>query len=384
MNTSTAQLSMLALFSGSDQLPQMGASLSDLSMVWAALFFLGLTLWMVIVIFFVKRQLTRSLNREQSLTEIWEPIFFGAVIGEEITELPVLSRNDQLPVLKIWSHICNNIAGEALDGLGLIARRLRLDQVALDILVHQGLRIRNPSSVELLLSIRAAERLLLTPAWDRLAKIVQQGPAPLDRYAARALVAIDPVTSATAVLPALTRQGRWARHLVEDLIEVGVAEATQTYADLLQTVDDEVIPGLALLLERCNDGQTLAAIRGRLTAPETQDPEAISALLNTLSIVGGASERELLQSFTGHRQWLVRMRAAQALGRCGNRHDAAILESLLSDENWYTRYHAARALLAIVELGRSHLNAFPKRTHDQYARDMALHVIAETEAPALR
>lgn len=352
-------------------------------MVWAALFFLGLTAWMILAVFFVKWRMHIADQRERALAAVWEELFFAAAIGDEVVSLPVVKRGDRVRILKIWCHIGSNVAGESLERLALIARRLGLDQVALDILAPGGLRLRNPSSVELLLALSTAERLLLFAAWDRLKQIVQDGPAPLDRYAARALVALDAPAAAPAILPALVRQGRWARHLVEDLIEAGVTGAAASYAELLSEVDDEAVPGLALLLDRCNDPHTLPAVRARLAAEKTQDPEALAALLNTLSVVGGASERKLAQSFVGHEQWFVRMRSAQALGRCGDQRDGLLLDSLLCDENWYTRYHAARALLRIAGLGQRHLREFAGRTDDRFAHDMALHVLGETEAPAV-
>ena len=375
---------MPALPSASDALPQMGALLSTQAMVWATLFFLGVTAWMLAVVFFVKWQQQRSLGRDQKLTEVWEDLFFAAVTGDEPESLPVIGRRDRRHVLKIWCHIGNSVAGDALDRLTDLGRRLGLDQVALAILTPGGLRLANPSSAEVLLALRAAERLQIVAVWEPLKKIVSVGPAPLDRFAARALVAIDATAAAPAILPALIRQGRWAAHLVEDLMEVGVADAVEHYAALLEEVSDEAIPGLALLLDRCNNPITLLAVRSRLAADQTLDPDALAALLNTLSVVGGEAERKMVSAFSGHEQWFVRMRAAQAVGQCGDQRDAALLESLLSDPNWYARYHAARAVLAITELGRSYLQAFAERTEDRFAHDMALHVLAEAEAPALR
>lgn len=375
---------MPVLPSVSDALPQVGALLSNQAMVWATLFFLGVTAWMIAVVFFVKWQQQRSLGRDQQLIGVWEGLFFAAITGDEMESLPAISRLDRSHVLKIWCHIANDVAGDALDRLTQLGRRIGIDQIALAILVPGGLRLANPSSVEVLLALRAAERLRISAVWEPLKKIVRVGPAPLDRFAARALVAIDAAAAAPAILPALIRQGRWAAHLVEDLMEVGVASAVADYAALLEEVSDEAIPGLALLLDRCNNPITLPAVRSRLAADQTLDPDALAALLNTLSVVGGEAERKIVSAFSGHQQWFVRMRAAQAIGQCGDQRDAALLESLLSDQNWYTRYHAARAVLAITELGGGYLQAFAERTEDRFAHDMALHVLAEAEAPALR
>ena len=375
---------MPALSSVSEALPQVGALISTPTMVWATLFFFGVTTWMIVVVFFVKWQQQVSLRRDQQLIGVWEECFFAAITGDEILVLPAVKSFDRRHVLKIWCHIGNNVAGDALDRLSRLGLRLGIDQIALAILVPGGLRLANPSSVDVLLALRAAERMQIKAAWEPLKRIVRVGPAPLDRFAARALVAIDATAAAPEILPALIRQGRWASHLVEDLMEVGVADAVEDYAALLDQVSDEAVPGLALLLNRCNNPNTVPAIRRRLAVEQHRDPDALAALLNTLSLVGGQSERKLVNSFIGHQEWFVRMRAAQAMGRCGDLRDAGVLESLISDRNWYTRYHAARSMLAIGELGQTYLEDFAQRTRDPFAHDMALHVLGEAEAPALR
>ena len=350
----------------------------------ATLFLLALTLWMIVEIVIIRFNSIAEAKRIDALTRIWEPVFFAAAVSDSETVLPRLRRADHARVLAIWCRVGDYVIGDAQQRLNAVARKLRLDKVALDILRKRWLVIRESTQVELLLAIRAAERLHLEPAWLRLSRLVKIGPAPLDRYAARALVALDAARAAQAVLPALIRQGRWARHLVEDLVEAGAGTAIETYAGLLASVADDAVPGLALLLDRCNDQRAVAAVRARLRADSTRDPEAVAALLNTLSVVGARSDRQLVLDYVDHAQWFVRMRAAQALGRCGYERDADILATLLGDRNWYTRYHAARAILRLPDLGATHLAALGRTSPDRYARDIAHHALAETAAPAVR
>lgn len=353
-------------------------------LAWATLFLFAVTVWMICEIIRVRFQRVLSARRDADIVQIWEAVLFETALNDDPPFMPVLIRRDRERVLAIWCRVGDYVTGEAQQRLAAAGRRAGLDRFALTIFRPPWTRWRHPSSVATLLAIRAAERMHLTAAWPQLERIVRDGPAPLDRYAARALVSLDPGRAAKAVLPALVRQGRWARHLVEDLVEAGAARAIEVYAELMVTEGEAAIPGLALLLDRCADPRSLVAARARLTAATTNDPEAIAALLNTLSVVGGKSERRLVQAFAGHEQWFVRMRAAQALGRCGDRRDAELLESLLSDTNWYTRYHAARALLRMPDLGEDFLRSVITRTTDPFAHDMAVHVIAEADAPAAR
>lgn len=356
------------------------------TLAWATVFLVGLTLWMIVAIVVIRFASAAQRGRLALLTRRWEPVFFAAAVSAATVELPRLRRRDRIAVMTVWLRIGDYVSGEAHRRINELGLSLGLGRVAVAVLARPWLRLRlrNPSQVEILLAIRAAERLHLDAPWAHLADLVAAGPAPLDRYAARALVAIDPARAAAAVLPALVRQGRWARHLVEDLIEAGATTAIDAYIALLADAPDDAIPGLALLFDRCGDPRSVVPVRQRLAAASTRDPEALAALLNTLSIIGGAQERDLVRDFVAHPQWFVRMRAAQALGRCGNEHDAATLAVLLTDNTWYTRYHAARAILHLASLGPRRLLELAERSGDRYARDMASHVIAEAAAPAVR
>lgn len=353
-------------------------------LAWATLFLCLLTAWMIVEIVAVRLGAAAALRRERALEQVWESCFFAAALGDAPPPPPRLARRDRIRVLKIWCRIGDQVIGESRERLAALGIAIGLDRVAGRILAPPLVVMRMPSSVELLLAIRAAERMRLHRHWQRLTRLVAAGPAPLDRVAARALVALDARRAAHAIIPALIRQGRWARHLVEDLVEAGAADALDAYAALLGTVAEDVIPGLALLLDRCNDARAVPAVRARLSDPATQDADAVAALLNTLGEIGGATERRLVRAFIAHDSWVVRMRAAQALGQCGDDADADILEILLGDANWYTRYHAARAMLRLPGLGAAHLEALAATASDRFARDMARHVLAETATPAVR
>ncbi|CAN0483687.1 unnamed protein product, partial [Phaeothamnion confervicola] len=177
-----------------------------------------------------------------SLTRIWEPVFFAAAIAQPTSKLPVLRGRDRAAVMAIWCRIGDYVLGDSHRRLNEVARSLGLERWATSMMTRRWRVLRAPSQVETLLAIRACERLRIAQAWTPLTRIVAAGPAPLDRYAARALVALDPVRAAVATLPVLIRQGRWARHLVEDLVEAGAATAVEAYAALLSSASDNAIP----------------------------------------------------------------------------------------------------------------------------------------------
>ncbi len=367
-----------------DWLSAFDALYSQPFLLWSTVFFFAITLAMIAEIIVLRFLVVHVRRRRRRLTALWEPLFFAAVVGDPPAQAPSIRPRDRNEVLRVWCNVGDNVSGDARQRLNDAGRSLGIPVIALDILRPRRVLFGRPTQLDELLALQAVERLKLLAAQEYLEDYVQRAPPPLDRFAARALVSLDPVATAPAIVPVLERQGRWARHLVEDLYDAGVARAALTYAKLLTTVAETAVPGLALLLDRIGDPATVPAVRERLARSTDHDPETVAALLNTLSEVGGGGERRLVLAFTAHETWFVRMRAAQALGRCGNYQDAAVLEMLLCDQNWYTRYHAARAILRLPDLGLAHLRKFAARTNDQYAQDMVAQVVAEAEAPAVR
>ncbi|MGQ0658956.1 MAG: HEAT repeat domain-containing protein [Chromatiales bacterium] len=341
------------------------------------------TLGMILSVILIRVRVLWSALRERRLARHWDPVLIAAAGGADVSP-PRLSRSDRKRVLKIWCTVSGHVAGEALERLNAVARQCGLERFVLTILRPKLLPFADHSPAICLYAIQAAERLRLTTAWNALERLAAKGQAPLDRYAARAMVALDARRAAPAIVPVLVRQGRWARHLVEELAEAGVARSIDAYADILSNAAEEAVPGLALLLERCGDPSVSSAVRRRLKDPRITDPDALAALLHALSVIGEAGDHGFVEPFISHELWYVRMRAAQALGHCGDWRDAGLLESLLCDVNWYVRYHAARTMARMEGIGVDGLRTIQGRITDRYARDMIIHVIAEVEAPAVR
>ena len=369
---------------GTDWLGAFDALFAQPVLLWSTVFFFVITLAMIGEIIVLRFLVVHVRRRRIRLTARWEPIFFAAVVGDPLPQPPPIRPHERNEVLRVWCNVGDNVSGDARQRLNETGRSLGIPAIALDILRPRSALFGRPTQLDELLALQAVERLKLLTAQGYLEEYVLRAPPPLDRFAARALVSLDPIATAPSIVPVLERQGRWARHLVEDLYDAGAAQASLAYAELLITAPEEAVPGLALLLDRIGDPATVPAVRKRLTRSTDHSPETVAALLNTLSEVGGGGERRLVLAFTAHETWFVRMRATQALGRCGNPHDAGVLETLLCDSNWHTRYHAARAILSLPQLGADHLRAFADRTKDRFAQDMVAHVLAEAQAPAVR
>jgi HEAT repeat protein len=73
----------------------------------------------------------------------------------------------------------------------------------------------------------------------------------------------------------------------------------------------------------------------------------------------------------------VRVQAARALARIGERTDIDLLAPLLGDREWWVRYRAAQALASLAALYGQPLDVVGHTLSDRFARDMLAQVMAE-------
>jgi HEAT repeat protein len=73
----------------------------------------------------------------------------------------------------------------------------------------------------------------------------------------------------------------------------------------------------------------------------------------------------------------VRMAAARAIGRIGNREELSVLLQLLPDPVWWVRYHAAHGLVRLEGLQPHELQALQDGARDSFAADMLSQALAE-------
>jgi HEAT repeat protein len=86
-----------------------------------------------------------------------------------------------------------------------------------------------------------------------------------------------------------------------------------------------------------------------------------------------------VRALLAHHDWQVRVQAARALGRIGERADAQQLLALLADPQWWVRYRAAQALVDLPALSRQDCKSMCAALTDRFAADMLAQVLAERE-----
>ena len=107
---------------------------------------------------------------------------------------------------------------------------------------------------------------------------------------------------------------------------------------------------------------------------ESDHPGVLGAALKLISGYNGIPR---IGELTSHPVFFVRMHAAAALGRAGEREHLHLLEDLLADNEWWVRYRSAQAIVSQPFLGPNALRQLRDRQHDRYARDMMTQGMAE-------
>jgi HEAT repeat protein len=137
-------------------------------------------------------------------------------------------------------------------------------------------------------------------------------------------------------------------------------------------------PGLAQLLRLHGTAHAEAlrpAVLEVLNAPA--DAEVLAAALGALwHPVDVAHVRAHLE----HPDWVVRVAAAHALRRLGEREDLPRLSRLLADGNWWVRHRAAQALCALPGVALEELRQLRGSLTDRYAADALAQALADRAA----
>lgn len=336
--------------------------------VWAGLGAFGLTLVLSLQIVLMRVGLRRRQAAEANALARWRPVLNAAVVGELPAEdgagLPPLPPRDLQPFLRLWVHLQGSVRGDAGESLNTLARRLRLDDEALAMLA------RGPRSARLLGAL-VLGHLRERRAWSGLLELATDADSTLSLTALWALVRIDPEAAAGYLTPLFIEREDWALSHVAGILQQASAPAAGVLARLLPTLDAAKLPRALRIAEALRLTLPPAVLGEALDSPAV--PVVLAALRNVLTPETIAQVRSLL----AHQDWQVRVQAARALGRVGEREDAERLAALLRDPQWWVRYRAAEALRDLPALRRPELEALRAALTDRFASDMLAQVMAE-------
>lgn len=335
--------------------------------VWAGLGALGLTLLLSLQIVGLRVKLRRAQAAEARALARWRPVLNAAIVGDLEAagpSLPVLPFGERLPFLRLWVHLQGSLRGEAGEALNMLARRLGVDEDALAMLAR-GAR------GERLLGALVLGHLRERRAWTTLQQLAGDADNTLSLTALWALVRIDPDAAADYLAPMFVEREDWALSHVAGILQHASAPAAAVLARLIPTLDEARLPRALRIAEALRVSLPASVLGAALGSPVV--PVAIAALRS----VSTPDTLPQVRALLAHQDWQVRVQAARALGRVGERADAQRLAALLGDPQWWVRYRAAEALRDLPALRRADLDALRATLTDRFAADMFDQVMAE-------
>ena len=331
---------------------------------WTGMGALALTLLLGAQIVRLRVALRRRERREARALARWRPVLNATIVGETPDVLPQLAAAERPHFIKLWVHLQASLRGDASLALNAVARRLGVVHDARAMLAH-GPR------TERLLATLLLGHLRDRAAWDRLLALTNQEDPTLALTALWALVRIDPAQAATYLTPLFVQRDDWALSHVAGVLREAAAPVAGVLLDLLPGLPRERLPRALRIAEALRVDVPPEQLAGAL---DDVDVAVVTAALRLVSL---PASRERVRALLAHEDWQVRVQAAKALGRVGERADVARLVALLGDREWWVRYRAAEALVELPWLDAAELERVRAALTDRYAADILAQVMAE-------
>jgi HEAT repeats len=346
------------------------------TLVWiafaAGLMSLGLSVLLALQVTWMRAVKRRFNRRHLRCLDTWRPVLYQAAMGET-PAVPALAPQDEASFLLLWNQLQDGLRGRtSREGLNRVARMVDAHAAA-----RRALRPR--VAQERLLALRTLRYLGEPGDFELVRPLLDERGPTMCLAAARALFHIDRTAATPEVWRRLRRRTDWPLAQVaavlrdSDLGDADMSGLAAAFAAQLPGLETAELKRLLPLLASFEEKAASAVVR-RLLSP-IQVPEVVSAALKQ------ARGKELLPDVVrlcAHPAWPVRTQAAAALGRLGGPAERDLLLTLMGDRQWWVRYRAAQALLSGRFGDLEEISRLGGRLQDPFARDIFLHVLAET------
>jgi HEAT repeat protein len=305
-------------------------------------------------------------RRMAAIENRWRNALSQAAEDPRAVALPAIGTWDLPHFLEAWNRMLESADPQAAERLGTLLGLHGIDQRALGMLGKRSARLK-------LAAITAAGHLRDPRAWDALEKLALHPDSIISFAAARAMLRIDARRALDTLSLSIPARGDWPLARLATVFEsLGPNVVTNP---LLTMLLRRPRPGLDRVVKLARFGQPekiSGVVRGWLGS--STDPDVLMAALACIEDRGdlpwavGAAE---------HPEWRVRMAAARAIGRVGNREELPVLLQLLRDPVWWVRYHSAHGLVRLEGLAPHELQALHEGAKDSFAADMLSQALAE-------
>jgi HEAT repeat protein len=313
----------------------------------------------------MRYRLTKRKRRSDLFLQTWKPLLINS-LDTNIEDLPGIAPADALTFLSVWNYLHESLLDESRERLNEVAKKTGIDKVCRKMLKAHSIRKK-------LLAITALGNLREKSVWEEMVELLKTANPTVSMAAARALVLIDAVEAIPVLIPYIKKRTDWSTSKIASILKIaGPDTFSGQLARAAVEATADIQPTLIHYLELGHKSSAMAAIHQIIRT--TTDEMVIQACLNAID---DPVEIDIVRSFLDHPHWLVRMRAAAALGRIGQPEDEQRLVRLLSDREWWVRYRAAQALAKLPHISLIKLEKIQSEQTDKFARDMVNQVIAE-------
>ena len=296
----------------------------------------------------------------------WREALHVATEAPDAAPMPPIGRIDLPEFLALWNRLQESVRGDAAENLSRLLRRHGVDARALALLRRASVRLK-------LIAITTLGHLREERAWAPLLAIAQERGPVMSFAAARALLRINPRLALEVLGPSIVAREDWPIARIATIFnELGPAVVTPALMGLMLARPRMGLERVVRLARFGHREKIAPIVRGWLS--ESQDVAVVAAALD---YVEDAEDVPWARAAARHGDWRVRMAAARALGRVGDRRQLAALLDLLRDPVWWVRYHAAQSLVRLHGLTPSELESLRESARDAYAADMLGQALAE-------
>ena len=340
---------------------------------WTGIGILVLALVMLITVLVLRVALLFRRTREQRFMEAWQPLLMQSIDGVP-SSLPKIGAADRITFLRLWNHLQESVRGHASANLNRLL-------VACGLEGYVERLLDNRSISRQLLGVSTLGHLRRPGMEDRLRELADEPHPPLSLAAGRAALQIDPARNLEWFISKFVVREDWPLAKAASILSSqGVDAVTPPLIEAIEALAGAPDAGgklarLLQLLEIAHAGEAAAVVRRVLK--ESSDERTIAAALRALQ---DPRDLPLVRELASHPAWIVRVQAAQALGRMGSGEDRKVLVRLLSDSHWWVRYRAAQALVALPSVAPGELEKIRAVLPDRFAADMLRQAMAESRA----
>lgn len=340
-----------------------------------------ITVALVVVLMVVRLANEGRRRHRDEITTRWRNVFKTAYTGEPVEHpLPGVGPKDWFMVLQLFVQFHEvrekdkPRAHDVLPILDEMANEAGIDEYALRLL-HKG------DDADKILALNVLGHLREPRAMDPAVELCEEEGPELSRAAAQCALRIDP-RFIDAMLELVRERDDWVRSRVEAMLkEVPSDELDPAMSRSIETAGERGKQRLLDYLRFCSPGAARTICKNVLDA--AQENETIAAALRSLAPLAGENDHGLALRYCRHDAPIVLLSALRVLRKCVRYDDRELLVKLTAHREYWVRLRAAECVVQLYgDTGLA--QEFATEHPDRYAKDAIRQALAERKLFALR